>query len=119
MPHRLQKISIPDGYSCSCEQYARVLEQQGKMRYHDAHALLTVICGSCLCLIIMMFVLFLMGAAWFEKRADINTLVVATILGSFSAMIGVLFAGSRKNELKKSIRENLKDLLTEGDDDDD
>lgn len=112
------EIALPDrGFQepCNnCEYWLDIIHAKSQLeqirsqmkvneRQSESYGILTVFCGICLCLMVMSFFTFLMLAAWFERKPSVDTLIVTTVFGLFSAMIGVLFGISQKKHIEKSI----------------
>lgn len=102
-PEDVHALSIPDDEPCDCQFYIDVLHAKSNLRQSDAYHILTIVCGTSLCLMVMAFFAFLMLAAWYERKPSVDTLIVATVFGLFSTMIGVLFGVSQKKTIKESI----------------
>lgn len=95
--------SIPDE-PCDCRYYVEILNAKSGLRQADAYHTLTVFCGVCLCLMVMSFFAFLMLAAWYERKTSVDTLIVGTIFGLFSTMVGMVFGISKKQKLTDAVK---------------
>lgn len=102
-PADLYEVEIPDE-PCNCRWFIEVLNARSNLRQADAYHILTVVCGSALCLMVMSFFVFLMLAAWYERKTSVDTLIVTTVFGLFSTMTGVLFGISKKRTLTDAVK---------------
>lgn len=102
-PDELSAIGIPSE-PCDCKYHVEVLNARSNLRQADAYHILTVVCGTSLCLMVCCFFAFLMLAAWYERHTSVDTLIVGTIFGLFSTMVGVLFGISKKQRLTDAVK---------------
>jgi len=53
---------------------------------------------------------FSMLAAWYERHTSVDTLIVGTVFGLFSSMVGILFGLSQKKTLTTTAVDAVKAL---------